>query len=235
MLKIPIVVFSSIASYPIIPLVPRSCPLTVVPIYVAFNQTGKGHYDPVFAAKTRCGQDTEKTRQDTVKTQSCSCGRGGAKDKQRSFCSTYGSRCKCFQYLQGCNLSCKCLNCGNPHGPKDAAVKDRQVRKRRKHDDLPVSSVEYLERKNEPLAPEKLEDFEVFVLQQVVSGMQSDEVDTPDYERIFQLFKEILTTAGFINMPPFERVKKLVDRIIRERALFSLTLRQEVKKSWHNS
>jgi len=136
--------------------------------------------------------------------------------------------------LQGCNLSCKCLNCENPHGPKDAAVKDRQVRKRRKHDDLPVSSVEYLERKNEPLAPEKLEDFEGFVLQQVVSGMQSDEVDTPDYERIFQLFKEILTTAGFINMPPFERVKKLVNRIIRERALFSLTLRQGVKKSWHN-
>lgn len=42
------------------------------------------------------------------------------------------------------------------------AVKDRQVRKRRKHDDLPLTSIEYLERKNEPMAPEKLEDFEIF-------------------------------------------------------------------------
>lgn len=32
-------------------------------------------------------------------------------------------------------------------------------------------------------------------------------------------------------MPSFEKVKKLVDRIKRERGLFSLMLRQEVKKS----
>lgn len=117
------------------------------------------------------------------------------------------------------------------------AVKDRQVRKRRKRDDLPLTSIEYLERKNEPMAPEKLEDFEIFVLQQVVSGisMQSHDIDASDYESIFKLFKEILTSAGFINMPSFEKVKKLVDRIKRERGLFSLMLRQEVKKSWHKS
>lgn len=116
-------------------------------------------------------------------------------------------------------------------------VKDRQVRKRRKHDDLPLTSIEYLERKNEPMAPEKLEDFEIFVLQQVVSGisMQSHDIDASDYESIFQLFKKILTSAGFINMPSFEKVKKLVDRIKRERGLFSLMLRQELKKSWHKS
>lgn len=51
-LKVLIVVFSSFDSYPVIPLVPRSSPLTVGPIYVAFNQSGKGHYDLVFAAKT---------------------------------------------------------------------------------------------------------------------------------------------------------------------------------------
>ena len=220
-----------------IPLVPRSSPLTVVPIHVAFNQSGKGHFDPVFAAKTQPCQEIEKKSQNTNKSRCCSCGRGGAKDKERSFCSTYGSRCKCFQHLQGCNPTCKCLNCGNPYGTKDVAVKDRQVRKRRKRDDLPLTSIEYLERKNEPMAPEKLKDFEIFVLQQVVSGisMQSHDIDASDYESIFKLFKEILTSAGFINMPSFEKVKKLVDRIKRERGLFSLMLRQELKKSWHKS
>ena len=89
------------------------------------------------------------------------------------------------------------------------AVKDRQDRKRRKHDDLPLTSIEYLERNNEPMAPEKLEDFEIFVLQQVVSGisMQSRDIDASDYESIIKLLKEILTSAGFINMPSFEKVK----------------------------
>ena len=216
---------------------PRSSPLTVVPIHVGFNQLRKGHYDPVFAAKTQPCQEIEKKSQNTNKSPCCSCGRGGATDKERSFCSTYGSRCKCFQHLQGCNPTCKCLNCGNPYGTKDVAVKDRQVRKRRKHDDLPLTFIEYLGRKNEPMAPEKLEDFNIFVLQQGVSGisMQSYDIDASDYESSFKLFKEILTSAGFINMPSFEKVKKLADRIKRERGLFSLMLRQEVKKSWHKS
>ena len=66
-------------------------------------------------------------------------------------------------------------------------------------------------------------------------SMQSQNIDASDYESILKLFKEILTSAGFINMPSFEKVKKLVDRIKRERGLFSLILRQEVKKSWHKS
>lgn len=66
-------------------------------------------------------------------------------------------------------------------------------------------------------------------------SMQSHDIDASDYESILKLFKEILTSAGFINMPLFEKVKKLVDRIKRERGLFSLILRQEVKKSWHKS
>ena len=114
--KSPIAVFSSIDSYSVIPLVPRSPPLTVVPIHVPFNQSGKGHYDPVFAAKTQPSQEIEKKSQNTNQSPCCSCGRGRAKDKERSFCSTYGSRCTCFQHLQRCNPTCKCRNCGNPYG-----------------------------------------------------------------------------------------------------------------------
>lgn len=94
------------------------------------------------------------------------------------------------------------------------AVKDRQVRKRRKHDDLPLTSIEYLERKNEPMAPEKLEDFEIFVLQQVVSGisMESHDIDASNYESILKLFKGLLASAGIINMPSFEKNEKVGGR-----------------------
>lgn len=46
-LRIPIIIYSSISSYPIIPLIPKEVPLSNDPIYVAFNQSGKGHYDAV--------------------------------------------------------------------------------------------------------------------------------------------------------------------------------------------
>ena len=46
-LKCPIVIFSSNDTYPVIPLIPREAPLSAVPIYVAFNQTGKGHYNAI--------------------------------------------------------------------------------------------------------------------------------------------------------------------------------------------
>ena len=46
-LKCPTVIFTSIDTYPGIPLIPREAPLSEVPIYVAFNQSGKGHYDAI--------------------------------------------------------------------------------------------------------------------------------------------------------------------------------------------
>ena len=94
--------------------------------------------------------------------------------------------------------------------------------------------MEYLERKNEPLPPERLGDFEVFVLQQLVNGilMESQENATPDYQNIFEFFKQVITTAGFPNIPSYEKVKKWVDKIIREKKLFSLMLQNEVEISF---
>ena len=62
----------------------------------------------------------------------------------------------------------------------------------------------------------------------MVSGIsrQSHDIDASNYESIFRLFKQIITSAGFINMPSSEKVKKLVGRIKWETGLFSLMLRQ---------
>ena len=72
-------------------------------------------------------------------------------------------------------------------------------------------------KKKEPLAPERLGDFEVFVLQQLVNGilLKSQENATPDYQNIFEFFKQVVTTAGFANIPSYEKVKKWVDKITR--------------------
>ena len=95
-LKLPIVVFSSIDSYPVIPLVSRSSPLTVVPIHVAFNQSGKGHYDPVFAAKTQPCQEIEKKSQNTNKSPCRSCGGEEQKTKKDHFAAPMGQGVSVF-------------------------------------------------------------------------------------------------------------------------------------------
>lgn len=101
-LKIPIVIYSSINSYPIIPLIPRENPLSNVPIYVAFNQSGKGHYDAVTAVNSQ-SSFSEKKKEDKEKQLSCSCGKGGAKDKSKAFCASVlamGPGVSVFKILQ---------------------------------------------------------------------------------------------------------------------------------------
>ncbi|CAB3979300.1 Hypothetical predicted protein [Paramuricea clavata] len=67
-LKCPVVIFTSIDTYPIIPLNPRQAPLSAIPIYVAFNQSGKGHYDAI-VLQIQCDARVENR----VET-SCRCG-----------------------------------------------------------------------------------------------------------------------------------------------------------------
>ena len=49
-LKCSIACFSSITNYPVIPLIPRQKTLSSIPIYVAFTQSGKGHYEQLICS-----------------------------------------------------------------------------------------------------------------------------------------------------------------------------------------
>jgi hypothetical protein len=47
MLKMPIIIFSSLENYPVIPVLPRHQLKNITPLYVCFNGAGCGHYDSV--------------------------------------------------------------------------------------------------------------------------------------------------------------------------------------------
>ena len=51
-------------------------------------------------------------------------------------------------------------------------------------------------------------------------------------KKIFEFFKQVITTAGFTDIPSYEKVKKWVEKIIREKKLFSLMLQNEVEISF---
>ena len=89
-LKMLMVVFTSMEHFSIIPISPRSRPLIETPIYLPFNHADPGHYDAVIFsdAVPECNLDSakppkERELENTTKT--CRCGKGGAKKKNRGW------------------------------------------------------------------------------------------------------------------------------------------------------
>ena len=165
-LKCPIVIFTSIDTYPVIPLIPREAPLSAVPIYVAFNQSGKGHYDAINVSQIEANISVK------IQTKSienpCRCGLGSDKNTEKAFCTDYSSRCKCFQKIQGCGDNCRCRNCNNPYGKRVTNESQTVSRKRRKHDDTPKTSSDFCADHGEELPHSLWNDFDHFILQQIV-------------------------------------------------------------------
>ena len=120
-LQVPLVIISSIENFPVIPIIPRETPLTDIPLYIAYQRVGAGHYDatieahhdPSAAPSVEAAELRTETSQakdylqpegvlDQITALGCRCGRGSAKNKEgRQFCYIYKERCKCFQTVKG--------------------------------------------------------------------------------------------------------------------------------------
>lgn len=125
-LRIPIVVFTSILNFPVLPLSPRESVLSENPIFLAYDMNYAGHYDAVDSisqlnmaqevCKPPSTQNTTPSRPESIPQVSCD--EEGAKRKKEGgmSCHEYRSGCKCFQNVLGCNDNYQCINCCNPRG-----------------------------------------------------------------------------------------------------------------------
>jgi hypothetical protein len=167
-MRIGIVVFTSLENFSVITIVPRNEPIASTTVYLAFEQLGAGHYDAVIESATvAVAVDTtlspEKPSEDNITLQdtvdhseahnspaTCRCGQGAAKNKQnRQFCAEYKSGCKCFRSFKGCSVECGCRNCANPYGVRllqgDKEMSSGiQARKRRKHAKAPETGRNFI-------------------------------------------------------------------------------------------
>ena len=131
-LGIPIIVFSSAAHYPVINITPRVCHLSV-PLYVAFNQAGAGHYDAVIENSNPSTSSRDALPKITYKH--CCCGKGSKSHSLTQICVmlkfkyTTSIRCPCLSANKPCTPMCSCSNCGNPIGTKPS----KKGRQRYKH------------------------------------------------------------------------------------------------------
>ena len=182
-LQLPIVIFTSMENYPVTHVIPRGRVLSEVPLYLAYDHSGSGHYNVVVEQTTAdsgtlslkpsahltdvlpaASPNSSTKSEENYKTK-CSCGRGAArKARENEFCKTYKSRCPCFRAFQSCNDFCGCRSCANPFGRNVQDIDNLEPlpRKRAKQDfqqNVTQTDRGYMEeRAEEANAPTWLED-----------------------------------------------------------------------------
>ena len=139
LLKIPIVITTQMENLPVIPDSPRES-LQCLPIFVAFEHSGTGHYDAVdHIAKIQPTSDTKPSysNKDHIFVECCRCGQGASKKESNiTSCDSFRKRCKCFQAVKGCSDKCQCIGCENPNGKRREQMSSSSqiiTRKRRSH------------------------------------------------------------------------------------------------------
>ena len=111
-------------------------------------------------------------------------------------------------------------------------------RKRRKHDETPKTSSTLCTDHGEEL-PRSLwngNDFDHFILQQIVYSQVAFGEDAPDYDRVYQVF---MFVSKFTNdkrssahAKEFEKVKRITKSIVEQRKLVLSSLQREMEKNW---
>jgi len=196
-LRIPIVVFTSMLNFPVLPVSPREIVLSENPIFLTYDMNYAGHYDAVDSipqltmAQEVCQplstQNTAPSRPESVPLVSCRCGQGAKRKKEGSMsCHEYRSGCKCFQNVLGCNDNCQCINCCNPRGRNlNISQPTAQIRsrKRRHHENttLAVSGKLYSEQKAGGTTVVHWTLFEELVLMGLILALTDKDLLEPDF------------------------------------------------------
>lgn len=85
-LRIPVVIFSEMSNFPVLPICPRDKILSDDPIYLAYDMSSSGHYDAVRQESTEKQQEADVASPPTtsvIQSQvSCRCGQGAKRNKK---------------------------------------------------------------------------------------------------------------------------------------------------------
>ena len=178
-LCLPIFVFSSIDHYPVINVTPRNIVIPV-PVFIAYNQYGSGHYDGVVF-----GLDHPIPISSSLTINKCNCGKNDKTGVQTSCLpreSKYTTviRCPCYKSERACTKLCTCKKCANPYGAHERVLgPTKSSRKRQRHMwqvSMPKSSIFALDAGEKVTAgPRSILEF--FALEQTVKFCSEEGID----------------------------------------------------------
>ena len=173
-------------SHPVVHVMPRLVKLNN-PVYVAFTQFGMGHYDAVVmntSDSTHKSYSTPKQSPVNTGATSCSCGKSVT---LQSHCIPLKNRytttikCSCLKAENGCSQACRCKNCANPHGSREAssnAGAPKRKRQRHKWQQDTQKSALYGIKLGEEMSPGRRTILEFFILEGIFQHCEVEDAET---------------------------------------------------------
>ena len=203
-LGLPFIIFSSSMCQPVITITPRHLK-SPIPIYLAFNQSGAGHYDSVVLCASPIKPLAVPSSTRISDDGPCSCGKNDKMNK--SHCHPITSKyttvvyCKCCKNNKPCTNMCKCKMCKNPFGTRKITADTSEVhvsRKRPRHQwQIHVSkSVKFAIDVGEDVNTGSRSMLEFFVLESILKHCLQEKIEIipANIEKIFNAIVEIADT-----------------------------------------
>ena len=207
LLKCPILVLTSMESCNIIPFIPENLSCNV-PIFVAFNQHGPGHYDSTrpYNASPNIDNESEDVHEaDREDMKPCRCGKSGnngkSGDNGKKSCNSggkYSSRCKCFKFKKPCT-GCKCVNCDNPYNGVPPVSNNNKVtstvkqsRKRIKLDVSRKKTSAFMSDMGEPIRQGHWNTYETSLVQCIIA---LPTVDKNDAKKVCEIYNFVVNLS----------------------------------------
>lgn len=237
-LKLPIVVFTQMENLPVLPITPRET-IKCMPILVAFDQSGPGHYDAVEMSSSKSmppSQESDKTVIELGNDDSCRCGQGAKKNKKDIIsCDVFKKRCKCFQGVRGCTDRCRCLGCENPYG-KNIGEQQRSssntgTRKRRapQMSSETMSGKDFISKKPHHGVNSQWTFFEELVLTQLIQ-LQFPDNDI-DMATIHIQFNHLLGT-DHVQSKTLQQITRKVVCYLTDNEVFKKMFKEQIRLNW---
>ena len=217
-----------------------------MPILLAYNQNGSGHYDAV--AHIDQVQDKENVQPPLKDVDRCTCGRNSTKGVSCAHSLYhYSTKCPCFKANRACNVNCRCKLrlYKNPHGERPAAVKTsnnglKGKRDRHKSQTYPLKgrkTAKVMEEVSEEVGTGSMSKFEYILISAIIHYSYPDIEDWTDIGSIetnfiakcFEAIRNITQTLS-MQLPIFKRKESEFENTI------SLNLQTEHLTNWlhHN-
>ena len=238
-LGLPIIIFSSACHYPVINITPRVCKVSI-PIYVAFNQSGAGHYDAVsFKDDIPAHTVPPSISQSTTKETRCNCGKSDKHYSTTKRCVvlqykyTTSIRCPCLLNGHSCDSSCSCRNCDNPKGSKPKKADRKRVRERHAWSLKPSKSIIYAYKEKEKVLSGPRTQLEYLLISQIFKSC-GDRVEL-DTDMICKLYSCCVELAQIqeLSIPlgpkTTDEISKILEEYEKNRQVFEATCITQLK------
>ena len=224
-LLMPVTIFTSINNMPVLCILPTSGPIiTSQPIFLAYNQSGRGHYDSAIPSPA-------PTKLSKSKPTKCTCGRKPNYKVQP--CTTL--KCKCYRSKVKCSSACVCKACANVFGvrPLPSTSRRRNLYDNQRQPLKGRSSNDFLTNINEAQNDGNFSLLEALVLKIIITFfiLQGLEVSTDNVFQAFMMVQCLCNCCSSVEFPLLKRNIKKIEKYLSRLLLATELLKQLVKFS----